>query len=225
MCRQRQQIDRQNPDVERQLARRLGRVAVKQDIPLAADAAYALDRLDDAGFVIHVHDADELCVFPQRRLESVEREQPVGVRIEPGDLEAVLLQRSECFRHRLVLGGHGDGMAAPVGAESGCTDDGEIVGLGGARCEHDAARFCAEQLGDRPPRMGDHGRSASPGEVRRRRITQRKLAAVAGVHRLDDLRIRRRRGRVIEIDHRIVAQLTHRHASVLRWTRASRAGC
>ncbi len=121
------------------------------------------------------------------------------MRFEPGDLPAAFLQVFAGIEYRLVLGTRGDEVTTQIVASTRDTENGEVVGLGRTGSENEFARISADQCSDVASRLLDEigGQLA---EVMRARsgITDARITREAITHDIDDLRITRRRRRVIE---------------------------
>src|SRR5258707_14120701 len=87
----RKQIHFQLREVDLDLARGLHRVAVEDDAFRTADLADLGDRLDHADLVVHHHDRDDDGVGPDRRLELLQVDDAVRLRIEGGRFEPLSL--------------------------------------------------------------------------------------------------------------------------------------
>ena len=79
-------------------------VHVEQDVVLFGDFADFRDGLDDADFVIRVHDRDEDRFRRDRAAKIVEIDEPVLCDGQIGDFEARFLQALAGVEHGLVLG-------------------------------------------------------------------------------------------------------------------------
>ena len=110
-------------------ADRLRSVDVEQHVPLPADGAECFDVLNHAGFIVDVHDRNELRVRSYRRSQFCRVEHAVLVGAEPGDLEPLLRQDLEDVGDRFVLGGHRNQVPAAVRAVTCGAHNGEVVGF------------------------------------------------------------------------------------------------
>ena len=116
------------------------------------------DGLDDADFVVGVHDGDEdglVGAFgDDGALEVVEVDEAVGLDGQVGDDVAHLLELLAGVEDGLVLGDLGDDVVAALAVHLGDALDGEVVGLGGAGGEDDL-------LGGAPMSLAICSRAAS----------------------------------------------------------------
>src|SRR6202044_2188643 len=111
-------------------------VAVKEDALLVAELADGLDGLDDADFVVGVHDRDQdglVGAFgDDGALEVFEVDEAVGENREIRYAEAGFLKALAGVEGSLVLGDLGDDVVAALLVHLGDTLDGEVGGFGGA---------------------------------------------------------------------------------------------
>src|SRR6266702_2716036 len=154
----RQEIHLQLLQVDRDLARGLHRVAVEDDALRAADLADLGDRLDHADLVVHHHHRRENGVGAQRRLELLQIEQPVLLRVEVGRFETLALELAHGVEHRLVLGLHRDDVLALALVEIRRALDGEVVAFGRTRGPDDLLGIGIEERRDVPARVDRRGR-------------------------------------------------------------------
>src|SRR5690606_8593939 len=126
------EVDRQLPEINRELAGRLRGIAVEQHAKTAAQLPDPVDVLYRAGFVVDVHDRNELGVLAQGAFEVGDVEDTVFARLKPADLETPSLQRLERIGHGFVFRRHRDQVPAAVGTRLGGARDCEVVRLGGA---------------------------------------------------------------------------------------------
>ena len=177
------------------------------------DARNFRDRLDDADFVVCVHDADEDRAVVERGAECIEVDEAFTVHGEVRDAEAVLRERLALVEDGVMFDRGGDDVVAvscgglavscgdPVAAAAGGHGDGaegEVVSFGAAAGEDDLVRLRAERFGDGAAGcvealagiagLGVDAAGVTPGgrEVRQ--------------HGRDHARVGRRRGGVIEVD-------------------------
>src|SRR2546430_8165224 len=149
----RQEIHFQFLQVDRDLAHGLYRVAVEDDAFRAADLADLGDRLDHADLVVHHHHRNENGVGAQRRLELLQVEQPVLLRVEVGRLEPLALEFAHRVEHRLVLGLHRGDVLALAPVEIRRALDREVVAFGRARGPDDLFGIGIEERRDVPARL------------------------------------------------------------------------
>ena len=77
--RDRQQIDPQRIDRDADLADTLGRIRVQENIPGLTQLRDFTNRLECADFVVRMHDADQTCVGPQGRRDSIRFDDPLPI--------------------------------------------------------------------------------------------------------------------------------------------------
>ncbi len=195
---QRQQVNRQFPEINPHLAHRLRRVDVEQDVTLAANCAERLDVLDDAGLIIDVHDRRELRILSQRRGKGGGIQDPVLGGAQPGDLVALLLEHPKHVGHRFVLGRHRHQVLAAMRSVSCSPGNGEVVRLGRSRGPDQRFRVDVQQCRQLACRMLDAGPAFSSGNVVRRGICEARLMTVE--QQFGHPWIDRRRRRIVEVD-------------------------
>ena len=119
---------------------------MKDDLALAADFTDGGNVLDHTDFVIHMHDADQHGVIAQRRLEFLQVQQAIWLRVQVRDFIALALQLAAGIQYRLVFRLQGDDVFAFLLVEVCSTLDGKVVGLGRTGCPDDFLRVCIDQL-------------------------------------------------------------------------------
>src|SRR6266568_61370 len=212
VCGHGQQIHLQLLQVDGNLSGGLHRVAVKDDAFGPADLADLGDRLDHADLVVHHHHRHEDGIGAEGRLEFVQVEQAVLLRIEVGRHEALALELAHRVEHRLVLGLHRDDVLALALVEIRRALDGEVVAFGRARGPDDLLGIGVQQRGDVLARFLDRF-LRFPAERMR---AARRIAELLGEkrdHLLRHARIHRRGRRVIEVNrefHRVPVKPTPR---------------
>ncbi len=130
---------------------------MEHDVAFAAELADGGDVLDDADFVVDVHDADEDGVVSQRGFEFVQVDQAVGFGVKVGDFVTFAFQLAAGVEHGFVFGFAGDDVFAVLLVEVRRAFDREVVGFGGAGGKDDFTRVGADQVGDVPARLFDRG--------------------------------------------------------------------
>ena len=98
--------------VERQLAGRLHRVAMKVNVRFGGDAADFFDGLDRAEFVVRVHHADQNCFRPQGAANIFGIDDACAADGNEGDVDALRFQRLAGIEHGVMLDGRGDDVLA-----------------------------------------------------------------------------------------------------------------
>ncbi len=179
MTGQRQQVDRQPFEIDRDLADSLCGVHVKQHVVLPADRAERRDILYDACLVVDVHDRCQLRIGTQCSGEGCRVEMPVRIRLEPGHLEALFFQHAKDVRDRLVFGRHGHQVLAAMRPIPCSTGDREIVRLGRTGGPDQCPRIDVQQCGKLPGSDLDAGLACSARDVIRRRICECVFATVS----------------------------------------------
>ena len=131
VCREREQINLQASDVERDFASGLHCVGVEQDSMQLGQVGEFLDRLDRAHDVVCRHDRDQSDVRLRRAKQAVGTNQAIGINREERDLCSAAGEKLAGFENRSVLDCTGDDVAG-IAADSIGADEGEIVGFGAA---------------------------------------------------------------------------------------------
>mmetsp|Transcript_3684 Transcript_3684/g.7686 ORF Transcript_3684/g.7686 Transcript_3684/m.7686 type:complete len:243 (+) Transcript_3684:871-1599(+) len=165
---------------------------------LAADRADLLERLDHADLVVDGHDADERGLGPDVVLQLLQVDQPVIAHREVRHLEPLRLERAARVEHALVFGLRRDHVRLPLLVETADALDGDVVGLGGARCEDDLTRPRADQRGDLGA-SGLHRLVRLPPVHVRARVGVPVLADHVRHHHVEHPRVDRRRGLAVEV--------------------------
>ena len=166
---EREHVDAERLDVERQLAEGLDRVDVERDAVLARDAADRLDRLQGSDLTVRVHDADRQGVRANRAPHLVRVHHPELVDAHARQVEALRLQRPAGSQNRVVLDLRGDEM--PLALRQGEALDREIVGLGAARSEDDLLTRDLQKPGDALSRQVEAFPRLTPESVDARRVS------------------------------------------------------
>ena len=196
------QVDIHRPDVDRDLADRLGGVDVQQRPGGVDQLRRRRDRLDRADLVVDRHQRDDRRRPFERGLERLQVGAAVRSNRQDRDLEAFVLKGSRGFEHAFVLGREGkdtgDAVAEAL-AEARRAHDGEIVGLRGAGGEDEFAGLGANQVCDLRARSFDRRlRLLAEAVLDRMRIAENLLQERQ--HGVERARIERRRRLVIEVD-------------------------
>ena len=187
--------------VDRQFRHRLRRVGVEDDprIDLFDQTHEPLDREDDAGFVVGVHDRDqERLARRERAGEFGDIEVPGGVDRNLDDGVSAPPEFAADFQHRGMLDLRGDDSAA-FRVRGRRAADRSVVTSGGARGEEDLVGPAAEMTGDRRARRAERllylfGRFVEGTRIKILRFQIR-------THGVDDFRRDSGGGVVIDIDH------------------------
>ena len=212
MSRHRQQIDLHRLDIHRDLAHALGTIDMEEDLAGAAQLTDGGDILDNADLVVDVHQADQNGVIAQRRLQLLQADQTVGLRIQVGDLEALALQMAARVQHRLVFGLAGDDVLALLLVEVGNPLDGQVVGLGRPGGKDNLPRIGTDQIGDVVARLIDHLFGLPAKAVgARSRVAKDAIQGQALHHFLGNTGIHRRGGGIIQINRQLHSSNTSRY--------------
>ena len=190
VARQREQVDAERPDIDRNLASGLDRIGMKERAVRVRDAGQFVDRLHRADLVVrvhHRHDRGHRCRSRPRAPRASRRR-----RVVDGQKCAVIShdgREAARVEDRFVLdrGRHEmpDACAPPRPRRR---REREVVGLGAAGREHNLGGVGADELGHatrarRPARPSPADRSAWTLEA------LPKVSASARGHRLDDFRM------------------------------------
>ena len=205
--RHREQVDTVAFDVDRNLAYRLHRVAVKDDPAFLGDAPDLADRMNRPDLVVGVHDRDQHGLVGDRVAHRVGIDHPVLVHRQVGHGRlARPFQRAATVEHRLVLGDAGDDVVALVLVELDNPLDRLVVGLGRAAGENYLLGLRIDQRGDLVARLVDRF-LGFPAEAMVAAGGVAELLREVRQHRLQHPRIDRRRRVIVhvyrQLDHRI----------------------
>ena len=110
--RNREEINAVPLNVHGNFADGLHGVHVKQDFLFLGDFADFLDGLENADFVVRLHDRDENRLGRDRATEIIEIDQTVGCDGKVGNLETGFFQALAGVEHGLVFGRLGDDVVA-----------------------------------------------------------------------------------------------------------------
>ena len=163
MPRQRQQIDAQLVDIDRDFAERLGRVGVQRARRAARQGGDLADRLKRADLVVGVHDADERGAAVQGLAHRVGIDQSLAIDRHNRDPAAQAFEELARLQRGRMLDGAGDDVQRrcaqrPKKPRSLAKTDpfeGMIARFGAAAGEDDLVRLRTEQLGDLLPGLFD----------------------------------------------------------------------
>mmetsp|Transcript_11703 Transcript_11703/g.37170 ORF Transcript_11703/g.37170 Transcript_11703/m.37170 type:complete len:405 (-) Transcript_11703:257-1471(-) len=142
------EIDVHGIHVQLNLARRLGRIRVEENLVLAANRPDVRHGLDHADLVVHCHDRHNHGILPDRGLELREVHQPIRLHREVGDVKARLLELAARVEDALVVSLRGDDMLLLLAVEVGHALDGHVVRLSRARGEDDLLRVGPDESRD-----------------------------------------------------------------------------
>ena len=156
VARDGQHVDVHGLDVDGRVAGGLHGVGVEEDLLLAAESADLGDGLHGADLVVGKHDGDEAGVVPQGVLDILHADHAVLMRIQKGDLKALLLKLCQCVQHGMVLKlGRNEVLFALPGPKSGSRNNRLVVGLAAAGGEGDLLRVGVQAGGNRLTRGGE----------------------------------------------------------------------
>ena len=204
MAGEREHVDVVGDDVDGDLADGLDGVGVEDDALFVAERADFLDRLDDADFVVGVHDRDEDGLVVHGALEVFDVDEAVALHGEIGDAEALLFELLAGVEDGLVLGDFGDDVVAALAVHLGDALDGEVVGLGGAGGEDDFLGGAADERGDLLACLVD-GLLGFPAEAVIARSGVAEDAGEVGHHGFEHARVERGGGVVVHVDGQLDA--------------------
>jgi hypothetical protein len=194
---ERQVVDAELVDRDRDLAHRLHGVAQHRHAARAATARDLGHRLQRAELVVGEHQADQSRVVPQRPLDRVGGHHPVGVRRHARDRHPHGLEPQRGLADRRMLERRENQMAA-VSGPAGDVEENRVVRLGAGPGEHHLGGLSTEQIGDARARPLDRFARRLAEGVGRGRVAEG--LAEPGQHGLAHPRIERRGGVVVEID-------------------------
>ena len=144
--RDREQVRAERLDVDRNLRRRLHRVAVEERAVLVRDRGKIRYRLNRADLVVRVHHRDDRGRRRDGRRQRCRRDDAAGVDGQQRRRPAALHEGLDRIEHRLVLDARRNNVTATGGLERvGRAAKGKVVGLRAAACEHDVPRLGANQ--------------------------------------------------------------------------------
>ncbi len=198
-----EQVDAVFLHVHGDFADGLNGVHMKEDFLFLGDFADFRDGLDDADFVVRVHDGDENRLGSDRAAEIVEVNQAVGRDGQIGDVAAGFFQALADVEHGLVLGRLGDDVIAVLAAlftKRVCDAlDREVVRFGRAAGEDDLPGIGADQPGDLSAGIFDRFLGL-PAEFVIAACRVAEFLGEIGQHGLEHARINRRRGLIVHVD-------------------------
>ena len=163
------------------------------------------NRLHGPDFIVSHHDANQDRVGSQRRAHILKAHDAVVIDGQLGGFPSALFQVVDAAAHRRMLDCRSDDV--PAAALGGFAEaaNGQVVCFGAAGRENDFVGAGADKRTDLPPRAINPGARFLAERVHARRVAE--LFSQVGQHRLNDARIGRCGGAVIEID------FAHRFAS------------
>src|SRR6266849_2922894 len=197
-----QQVDVVLLDVDRNLANGLDAVHREEDTVLLGQLADFRHRVDDANFVVGVHDGNQDGLGRNGLAHIFWIDPAVALHREISHLKTVLFQAFTRVQHRLVLDGLRDDVVALLTEHLGDALDHQVVGLGGAGGIDDFFGRGVDQRSDLLPRSFN-GFFAGPPEA---------VVAAGGIaeffrevrqHRFDDARIHRRGGVIVHVNRQL----------------------
>ncbi len=197
--RKREQVDAPGLDVDPKAARRLDRVGVEESAAPADLAREPGDRVEPAVLVVGGHDRHEHGPGPHGGEHPVRIQGARGLRVDRHDLEGPRFGRGEPRGHlpnRGVLGTGNDDAPSPAG---GRAKNRQSIRLRAARGQDDLLGTSLDQPGDLVAGLLDDAARLLSFGVDGRGVS---VDTRGGVHGAADLGIDRRRGVVVEVDHR-----------------------
>ena len=132
------------------------------------------------------------------RAQVVRADEAFAIDGQVGGLEALALQLLDRVQHGVVLDGGRDQVAAAPDRSEGGAADRQVVGLAAAGGEDDVVGARVEHGGDVAPGAVERFAGLAPLEVDAGRVAPDAFERRA--HRLEDARVQRRRGRVVQVD-------------------------
>ncbi len=143
-----EQVDAVALHVHGNFADGLHAIHMEENALFLGDFADFFDGLNDADFVVGVHDGDQNRFRRDGLAQIVEIDAAVFLHRQIGDLVAVFLEALAGIEHGLVLGDLRDDVIALLAVHFGDALDGQVIRLGGAAGEDDLFRRGVDQLGD-----------------------------------------------------------------------------
>ena len=194
------QIDLKLLRVDDELARRLRCVAVKEHAAFAANIADGFDVLHNADFVIDGHHGHERRIRADGCLEVFEVDEAIFLHIEVGDFIPFGFKMAHAVQNSLVFRLDRDEVLALVAIEMRRALNGEVVGFGCARREHDFAGIGVDVSRDVAAGFL-HRLFGFPTISVRAACGITELFAQVGDHLFGHAGIDRRGGRVVKINN------------------------
>ncbi len=195
----REEVDAECRDVERQLAGRLHGVRVEQRAAGMGDGRQLGDRLDGPDLVVGVHHRHHRGAVGHRGGEGGRIDDAGPVDRQPADLPAAAGQGPGRLDDRFVLDGADDQVTPAGGLQGfGGAAQGEDVRFGAAAGEDDLGRIPADEGGDGGAGRVEPALGALPPRVDAGGVAE--VVAEGTVHGVRDRRIDRRRGVVVEVE-------------------------
>src|SRR6185503_13260314 len=181
----RQEIDLERIDVDKDLSNRLCRIGVNDCTDCVCPLRDLTDRLNRADLVVGVDQRDERHVGAERWLDIVRVHESAATRRDTRDSPPRALERIARLARRRVLDGGGD---YPSSLRPGCRypSNGKVAALRRTRREDDLRRRRSNQARDLGPRGLNSVARASPLRVVTRWVS--KIVAKVREHDLEHLR-------------------------------------
>ena len=201
VTRDREQIDRQIPQRQGQLAHRLGGVDMQQDPGLPGDLADSSDVVDGTQLIVDMHDAGQDRIRPQALRDGLGLNQPLGIGRHVGHLETAGFQPGTAVENGLVLDRRGHDVAPACLVKFRHALDGEVVGFGRTGREHDLPRVGTQQVGDLAPPLLHRLLGAPAIDVGTGGgITEHTIHPEVLRHHFGDSWVNWRRRQIVEVD-------------------------
>jgi hypothetical protein len=141
--------DTEDGRIHRDFSKRLDCVGVEKNTAGLANLAYFREGLDDAGFVVGVHEGDKRGVRTDGAFEFRWIDKAGSADAEDRDLEILeVAEELEGVEYGVVFSGRGDDVFSPDRVGPGEADDSEVAGFGSARGENNLRRADAEDFSD-----------------------------------------------------------------------------
>src|SRR5579863_7665869 len=148
MCGNGQQVDVVFLHVHGNLADSLHAIGCEEDAMFLGDFADFLDRVDDANFVVGIHDGDQNCFWRDGFANVFWVHAAIFTHRQVGNFKAFFFQPLAGIENCLVLDSLGDDVIALFAVHFGDALDHQVVAFGGAAGEDDFLRGGANQRGD-----------------------------------------------------------------------------
>ena len=142
---ERHQVDLELFGINLDLAGTLCRIDMKHNLAVTADFANCSNILDDANFVVYMHNGYHGGVITNRGCKFFQVKQAIRFRIQVGDFITLALQLTAGIQYRLVLRLERNNVFALLVIEVGGALDSEVIRLGCARCPDNFFRISVNQ--------------------------------------------------------------------------------
>src|SRR5579863_1526994 len=197
-----QQVDVVFLHVDGNFADSLHAIGCEEDAVLLGDFADFLDRVNDANFVVGIHDGDQNCFRRDGFANVFWVHAAIFTHRKVGNFKAFFFQTLAGIENCLVLDSLGDDVIALFAVHFGDALDHQVVAFSGAAGEDDFLRSSANQRGDL--RAGGFDRFfAGPAEGMVTAGGVAEFLGEIGQHGLNHARIDLRSGVIIEVNRQL----------------------